>query len=111
MRVIDGDTIVVSAKIWLGHKIETLVRIRGIDAPEIKGKCFSEKRLAKEAKAFLEGILSSKEISLFEISNDKYAGRVLARIKTSDYQDIGNLLIEKGFARSYDGKKRGSWCE
>ena len=33
LRVIDGDTIEVRAKIWLDQYIETNVRLAGLDAP------------------------------------------------------------------------------
>jgi endonuclease YncB( thermonuclease family) len=38
-RVVDGDTLAVRAKIWIGHEIDVLVRLRGIDAPELRGDC------------------------------------------------------------------------
>ncbi|MBR7158221.1 MAG: thermonuclease family protein [Alphaproteobacteria bacterium] len=110
IRVIDGDTLVVSAQIWLGHKIETIVRIKGIDAPELKGKCPYEKELAKEAKSFLKQAVNGKTIMLSDISNGKYAGRVLANIQTDKYPSIGTTLINAGLARPYYGEKRSSWC-
>ena len=40
-RVVDGDTLAVRARVWLGQDIHVLVRIRGIDAPELKANCNS----------------------------------------------------------------------
>ncbi len=111
IRVVDGDTIIVSAKIWLGHKIETFVRIKGIDAPELKGQCTYEKELALKAKDFVSSAVADKEIILFEVTNDKYAGRVLAIIQTEDYPDLGEALVQAGLARPYFGKKREPWCD
>jgi len=31
--VIDGDTLLVCTRIWIGYEVETLVRIAGLDAP------------------------------------------------------------------------------
>ena len=44
LAVLDGDTLVVRARIWLGQDVETRIRLDGIDAPELKGKCESERR-------------------------------------------------------------------
>jgi hypothetical protein len=40
LRVIDGDTIEVRARIWLGLDLTTRVRLSGIDAPELDGACW-----------------------------------------------------------------------
>ena len=32
-RVVDGDTLVVRARIWLGQELRIMVRVAGIDAP------------------------------------------------------------------------------
>lgn len=37
VRVIDGDTFLARVHLWLGLALSTRVRIRGIDAPELKG--------------------------------------------------------------------------
>ena len=34
-RVVDGDTIDVRARIWLGQEIVVRVRLAGLDAPEL----------------------------------------------------------------------------
>ena len=47
---------------------------------------------------------------LRNIHYGKYAGRVLARVETSDGEDLNTLLLEAGLARVYDGGKRRSWC-
>ena len=39
LRVIDGDTLRVRTRIWLGMDMEIDVRINGIDAPELRGRC------------------------------------------------------------------------
>ncbi len=35
-EVIDGDTVAVRARIWLGQAIENRVRLAGIDTPELR---------------------------------------------------------------------------
>ena len=37
--VIDGDTLRVRARIWLGQDLAIYVRLAGVDAPEVRGSC------------------------------------------------------------------------
>ena len=54
VEVIDGDTFRARVKIWLGQTVTVKVRLKGIDTPEMRGKCAAEKKLAQQAKAFAE---------------------------------------------------------
>ncbi|WP_173980368.1 thermonuclease family protein [Magnetospirillum sp. UT-4] len=47
-KVVDGDTVHVRARIRLGQDVETMVRLAGIDTPEIRGRggCPEERDLA-----------------------------------------------------------------
>jgi endonuclease YncB( thermonuclease family) len=112
MSVTDGDTVKVKAKIWLGLYQEVAVRIGGIDTPEISmSKCPKEKELGKEAKKFLESVLpTGSTVSLKDISADKYGGRVVASIVMTDGEDIGQLLLKRGMAFTYNGRTKRSWC-
>jgi len=109
LRVIDGDTIEVAARVWLDLMVTTRVRLVGIDTPEIKGKCQREKDLARAARQFTER-LAGKVVYLRRVTYDKYAGRVLAEVMTVTGDDIGKALILEGVARPYDGGKRQGWC-
>jgi endonuclease YncB( thermonuclease family) len=118
VSVLDGDTIEVRVHIWLGQDINTRVRLAGIDAPELKGKCDREKTLALRARAYLVARLGPVEaaggagrVQLREIRYGKFAGRVLAQVETLDGMDLGRSLIAAGLARPYDGRRRASWCE
>ena len=112
LKVVDGDTIKVSAHIWLGITVDTMVRIKGIDTPELRGKCPYEKQLAKEAKAFVkEKLPLGSTVYLSNVEYDKYGGRVVAKVADSNKKDIGKDLIKNGFARSYSGKTaKSNWC-
>ena len=122
VSVIDGDTLEVRVNIWLGQDLNIRVRLAGIDAPELKGKCDREKDLARRARAYLLARLDpadsgvgakagAGEIRLREVRYGKFAGRVLARVETLDGTDLGQGLIAAGLARPYDGRRRASWCE
>ncbi|MEI8393828.1 MAG: thermonuclease family protein [Rhodospirillaceae bacterium] len=110
IRVIDGDTIVVRAHPWLGLFVETRVRLEGIDAPELRGHCDSEKALAEQARTRLAELLATGPARLGEIRNDKYGGRVRARVFNQAGTDLGAALIAAGLARPYHGERRRPWC-
>jgi endonuclease YncB( thermonuclease family) len=59
LEVIDGDTVVVQAQVWIGQAIEFRVRLAGIDAPELRGKCDAERALAAQARDFLAARLDA----------------------------------------------------
>lgn len=110
VRVVDGDTILVKAHIWLGQEVETSVRLIGIDTPELKGRCEAERQKAEAARNFLATRLDGQSVQLFDVLTDKYGGRVLARVQDGQGGDIAEALIKAGFARRYDGGRRESWC-
>ncbi len=114
LSVIDGDTIEVRAVIWLGQVVSTRVRLAGIDAPELRGKCARERTLAERARAYLLARLGGGGrawVRLRDIRYGKYAGRVLARVETAAGEDLGRSLMAAGLARPYAGRARASWCE
>ena len=107
LRVIDGDTIEVRARIWLGLDLTTRVRLWGIDAPELDGVCHREREMARAAKLLLERSLSPTRV-LNDIRHDKYGGRVVARVGTATVEDVGGVLTAAGLAIPY-GSTAG-WC-
>ncbi len=110
IRVIDGDTIVVRVHPWLGMFIESRVRLAGIDAPELHGRCDEETALAGQARDRLAQLLAGGEARLDDIRNDKYGGRVRARVFDAAGLDVGTVLVAAGLARPYHGEKRQPWC-
>ena len=111
LRVIDGDSLVVRATIWLGQEIETTVRLLGVDTPELRGKCHAERELAANSRKLTSELArEGSEIRLTEIQLGKFTGRVLARVTNSRGVDVGIALIEAGLGRAYHGGRRGSWC-
>ena len=110
VKVLDGDTLAVRARVWIGTAVETSVRIEGIDAPEIKGKCEKETALAEAARREILRLVGERPVEIYDIRLEKYAGRVLARVRTADGIDIGQHMINKGLVRPYHGEKRQPWC-
>ncbi|MGH6630355.1 MAG: thermonuclease family protein [Burkholderiales bacterium] len=111
VRVIDGDTLSVSATIWPGASQATSVRIAGIDAPELTGRCDSERKRAQAAKRALADLVAiGSTVFLREVRPDKYGGRVVAHVGLVDGRDVGKLQLAAHHARPYDGGKRQPWC-
>jgi endonuclease YncB( thermonuclease family) len=111
VSILDGDTIGVRAHIWLGQELATHVRLTGIDAPELHGKCARERRLAAAARDFLAQQLVERRVTLTEVQVDKYGGRVRARVTTDRGEDVADALLRAGLARPYGGGARQPWCE
>ena len=111
VSVYDADTIRVSLKDWpvyLGDDIG--IRVRGIDTPEIRGKCEREKTDARTARDYVKQRLSeSNTISLHNIEPGKYF-RLVADVQL-DGTSLAQELINQGLARSYDGGHRQGWCD
>lgn len=110
LDVLDGDTVMVRLHIWIGQDIETHVRISGIDTPEKRGNCVSERARAEQSRLALAALLADGKIELRDIRHEKYAGRVLATAAASDGTSIADYLIGKNLARPYHGGKRQGWC-
>jgi endonuclease YncB( thermonuclease family) len=109
-RVIDGDTFEARIHLWPGLDVTTRVRLRGIDAPELKARCPEERAKAEAARNALASILDQGGVTVAQVSNDKYGGRVLATAGTRQTPDVSAAMLAKGFARPYAGGHRGTWC-
>lgn len=108
LRVVDGDTLKVRAHIWPGQQVEILVRLSGIDAPEIhRPQCSAERQLADQAKAELE-TLSDGQVYLHQVRLGKYAGRVIAEAHLPTGQDLGAHLLDVGLA--VPNNSEDPWC-
>jgi len=110
INVYDGDTIEVMAKVWPGHQINVRVRIRGIDAPEMRSKCSDERFAALNARDRLRKFIAGQPVLLTNIKGGKYFGRVLANVKTHAGHNVRSVLLASGLVRPYQGKRRLGWC-
>lgn len=109
--IYDADTFRANIKAWppiIGERIS--IRINGVDAPEIRGKCDNEKKQARDAKQFTVGQLrNATKIELRNIKRGKYF-RILADVFV-DGNNLAQLLINNNLARPYDGGTRLGWCD
>lgn len=98
LTVIDGDTVKIGGEV---------IRISGIDTPEIRGRCDAERRLALVAKRRLADLLDDATPIVIRGKRDRY-GRTLATIQINGL-DVGAILIAEHLARPWRGK-REPWC-
>jgi endonuclease YncB( thermonuclease family) len=110
VRVIDGDTFEARVGVWPGLEITTKVRLRGIDAPELRARCPDEIAKAQAARDALSAILAEGAVGVSQVALDKYGGRVVADASTRRTPDISTALLRAGLVRGYAGGRRESWC-
>ena len=110
LLVNDGDTFKARIEVWPGVEVVTAVRLRGIDTPEIKGKCQAEKDRAIAARELLRQLLAAGRVELREVELDKYAGRVDATVLVEGIP-VAEALINERLARRYTGGARQGWCQ
>ena len=110
VRCYGGDSCTfdtVSIPEVFGDKIN--VRVAGVDTPLIRGKCELEKSRAREARDFVRATLAgANQIDLMSCKRGKYF-RLVCKVIV-DGKDLAETLMERGYARKYDGGERGSWC-
>jgi endonuclease YncB( thermonuclease family) len=111
LRVIDGDTFEARVNLWPGLAITTRIRLRGIDAPELKARCDDERVKAEAAREALRAILDQGEVGVSRVTLDKYGGRVVADASTQRTADVSAALLDAGLARRYGGGHRDGWCD
>jgi micrococcal nuclease len=110
LRVLDGDTFEARVRLWPGLEITTKVRLRGIDAPELRARCEEERAKALAARDALQAILDQGDVGISAVTLDKYGGRVVADASTRATPDVSAALLSSGLARSYAGGRREPWC-
>ncbi|TPE55645.1 thermonuclease family protein [Maribrevibacterium harenarium] len=110
ISVYDADTFRVDIAGWpdiVGKNMS--VRVNGVDAAEIRGKCEGEKQLARQARDFTRQFLANGQvIELRNIQRGKYF-RLLADVYV-DGHSLTDALLQSGLARPYDGGSRQGWC-
>jgi len=108
----DGDSItfnIPNAPAIFGKNM--IIRLRGIDTPELKKKsCPTAMLKAKQAKQLVYSLLINAHIiNLHHIGRGKYF-RMLADVEF-DGQDLATALLDQNLAVKYSGgKKESHWC-
>ena len=87
----DGDTCTTID----GEKI----RLACIDTPELKGKK-ADPIAAKEARDFLNNLVTNEEVFIRRITKDRY-GRTVAELFKNDI-NVQELIVQKGYGKIYE---------
>ena len=112
VEVVDGDTLKVQIP-GLPNVFgkDLLVRISGIDAPELHSKNTCERMRAIQARDYLSNLIAGTQwISIEDVKRDKYfrlLGSLFIDGKTVSYE-----MLRKGYAVPYYGKTKPAvdWC-
>ena len=110
LRTIDGDTFDARVTLWPGLELNTRIRLRGIDAPELHANCDAEFRKADASTRALRVLLSEGGVAIYNIGPDKYGGRIVADVSTKRTPNVSSALVAAGHARVYLRGRRESWC-
>jgi endonuclease YncB( thermonuclease family) len=110
VRTIDGDTFEARVHVSPELNLTTRVRLRGIDAPELKASCPQELQMAEAATGALRSLLGEGDVTIFNIGPDKYSGRVVAEVATRRTGNVSTAMLAAGHARRYGGGHRNGWC-
>jgi endonuclease YncB( thermonuclease family) len=110
VRTIDGDTFEARVHVSPDLNLTTRVRLRGIDAPELKAQCPQELQMAEASTGALRALLGEGDVAIFNIGPDKYGGRVVAEVATRRTANVSTAMIAAGHARRYGGGHRSGWC-
>lgn len=117
VRVIDGDTLDVRVDLWPGLQAVYAVRVRGIDAPELREAACPEERVWAEAareqvaRLYPEGSL----VRLEDVEYDAFAGRVVAdvrRWRSDRWLYLADELVSRSMAEAWMPEMADiDWCE
>lgn len=110
VEVLDGDTFRADALVWPGHTVRINIRIRGIDAPEMKARCPAEREGALRARLALADLIGEDTVLVSNIAGAKYYGRVLADVTAANGEPVAESLLALAVVRPYDGGRRASFC-
>jgi len=88
-----------------------LVRIAGIETPEILGQCTKEKELAVKARNFINTVLeNAREIELYDLERGEHFN-LIARVMANG-ENVSRLLLDQKFALpATDKAEKPNWCK
>ncbi|MBO4369571.1 MAG: thermonuclease family protein [Desulfovibrio sp.] len=105
----DADTAVV-ARCFDGDTVKLMdrrvVRLGGIDTPELAHGNLYEQFYARKAQKLLENLVSGKKVTLIEVSvnsKDNY-GRIIADLMLEDGRSVSDTMVRQGAAFFYPHK-------
>ncbi|MBL4781757.1 MAG: thermonuclease family protein [Porticoccaceae bacterium] len=122
VRVVDGDTIELGVELWPGLIQRVNIRLDGINTPEKRintkkikdqgkrDRAICEKIAGVAATEFTQAFVEKGSITVDDVRNGKFTGRVLGNVFV-DGNSLADALLASGHARLYGGGKRQPWCD
>ena len=105
-RVYDGDTL----GLLCGGGPAELVRLAGLDAPEIaRANCADERAKGVKARAALERLVASGPVTDRRIMGRHPDGRRLVELDIGG-RDLGRAMVETGLALPTPNAEYRDWC-
>ena len=101
-RVIDGDTLDVDIDLGFGITLSQRVRLKDINAPEIRTLDLEEKAKGLEAKEWLEKELSKPGEWIIETTKEDKYGRLLGTLYlVGEPVTVNERMLNEGIAKPY----------
>ncbi|TFG82619.1 MAG: nuclease [Spirochaetales bacterium] len=102
VRIVDGDTIVVSFNAGTGLGLKEKVRLIGVDTPETVDPRRPVERFGKEATRFAQERLLNRTVRLaFESKLRDYYDRLLAYVFLEDGTCFNLSIVAEGYGFAY----------
>jgi len=116
VRVVDGDTVDIRFSIWADIVLEKRIRIKGIDAPEMRPRKGTKEERVKEkedaisAKIFVKQLLGDyPENMLLEVDADyptdsfgRVLGDLILYLDEERSQTLSSFLLNSGHAKKWE---------
>ncbi len=109
IRVVDATTLKLNVAVWPEQTNQITLTVADIESPRIKGVCETERLMAKEAKAFTNSFIGRKVI-LQKVQLSRKDGKYYAVVRNTRGDDLGQALIDAGYAVKKEDESRSSWC-
>ena len=111
IKVYDGDT--CTCLFMHDNQVPMILsmRIKGIDAPELRTKNDMEKEAAILVRDHVSDIIYNKIVPIKLEKWDKFGGRVLGDVYIDNDGEVtlSNYLLGEGIVKVYEGKKKEEW--
>lgn len=112
LDVYDADTMTLLIDVGFSIHIKEKCRLMGVDTPEIRTRNAKEKKFGLEARDFVRELILGKDVEIQTYKKGKF-GRYLIDLFIEGYVDnsvtLNSVLVDRGYAKIYDGGKREKW--
>jgi micrococcal nuclease len=101
-RVVDGDTVDLDIDLGFGITLSQRVRLKDINAPEIRTLDLEEKAKGLEAKEWLEKELAKPGEWIIETTKEDKYGRILGTLYlVGEPVTVNERMLNEGIAKPY----------